>query len=559
MNVLLVAVNSKYTHTSLSVRTLSRNAYDVPFAEFTINEKIDYIISEVCKKAPDVVCFSCYIWNIEIIKKVASSVKKIIPVSKIVFGGPEVSYTPTEILSECGFVDAVICGEGEITFRKLVESNFCFEGTDGVVYRHGNNITVNSPAKLIENLDELIFPYTEEDLKENSGKLIYYESSRGCPYNCSYCISSTIHSLRFKSIDKVKEELMILIKHKPKTIKFVDRTFNADNKRTCELIRFMTEQGVGVVFHFEIAAHTLSDEFIELIKNAPEGMFRLEIGLQSTNPETIKAINRVTDFEKLSLNVKKLVECKKAHIHLDLIAGLPYEDMESFKNSFNDAMRLKPDVLQLGFLKMLKGTEIRGDKEKYSYSFSDYPPYEVISNNFMSYSDISFLKKIDETVDKIYNSGAFSNMLSFLETKFGSYFEMYSYISEVLEKSNFFDISLSRNSVYEILAGVLSSVDKRALDLLKYDYFLNTKNASTPLWSAQKYDVQIHKKRLQIIEFYRDSLFLKFSGMNIHEILKKVHFERFSYDVLGNRREKDIIIVFENNGSVLGEIKPELL
>ncbi len=555
MKILLVAVNSKYSHTSLSVRTLWANSEGTEFAEYTINEDIASVSYSIFEKRPDVVCFSCYIWNIEYILKLASDLKKMIPCLKIVLGGPEVSYSAVEVLEKHCFIDAIIRGEGEETVRELSENGFCFENIKGVTY-HGGTVTVNPERPLVDNLDSLVFPYTDMDLQNNKDKLIYYESSRGCPYNCSYCLSSTVHGVRFKSIEKVKDELLRIIKFKPKTVKFVDRTFNAGGERTVELIRFMKEQGRGVTFHFEIEAHILSEDFFDAIADAPEGMFRFEIGLQSTNPETLRAINRQESTEKLFENILRITKMGNIHVHLDLIAGLPFETVEALKKSFNDALSLKPNVLQLGFLKLLNGTQIRKDVAKFGYLYRDYPPYEVISNNCISSEDLLELKKTEELLDKFYNSGAFRGALEFLCVQFGSWWNLFEQLKNYFEENFLFDLKHSRDSLYSILAAFAEArnISPAFYDILKFDYFTNTVNASTPDWSKDRYDVEFHKKRAEVIMENFDTVFSGMKDKPIREILKLVHFEKFSYRIFDSLSEEKWMAVFTKHGEYLGEI-----
>ena len=552
MKVLLVAVNSKYTHTSLAVRTLSANSGGVEFLEYTINEKTEKVVSGVYNKAPDIVCFSCYIWNIEYVVKAAGDIKSAMPKIKIVFGGPEVTFSSAEFLRKNSFADAVIKGEGEEIFAELCKNGFDFENTGGVTYRSGEKIVENEGFGYIENLDSLEFAYTEEDLEKNSGKLIYYESSRGCPYNCSYCLSSTVHSVRFKSLEKVKRELDIIIKYKPKTLKFVDRTFNSGNKRTYELIKYIIENGRGMSFHFEIAAHTLTDELINLINSAPEGMLLLEVGLQSTNPKTVKAIGRSTDYKRLSENVRKITSVGRARVHLDIIAGLPEENIESFKKTFNDAMSLKSDVLQLGFLKLLSGTKIKREESRYGYKYSAHPPYEVISNDSISYGELLELKKLEHVLDIYHASGVFKRALLYMESFFGGCYEMYEKIAEYFEENGLFDISLSRQAQYSALADCFGKIGGDLfLDILKLDWFTGNKNASTPTWSPEKYDAVLHKMRVRIIEENKDL----FGSASVGELLKRIHIEVFGYNVLSDNEKRRTVIAFDKSASVIGEIK----
>lgn len=555
LKILLVAVNSKYSHTSLAVRSLCANSKGAEFAEYTINEDITSVASSIYEKSPDVVCFSCYIWNIEFVLKLANDIKKMMPEVKIVLGGPEVSFSAKEVLENNNFLDAVIVGEGEETFSELSENGFEFSGVNGVVYKNGE-IVENSPRPLIEELDSLVFPYTDADLYKNRGKLIYYESSRGCPYCCSYCLSSTVHGVRFKSVEKVESELHKIIKAKPGTVKFVDRTFNADSERTIKLIEFMKKEGSGVTFHFEIEAHTLNEDFFSAVKDAPEGMFRFEIGLQSTNSKTLRTINRSGNTDKLFENIRRITDMGNIHVHLDLIAGLPYENMESFEKSFNDALSLNPDVLQLGFLKLLKGTKIRENAEKFGYVYRDYPPYEVISNESMASGELLRLKKTEELLDKFYNSGAFKRSIKYLSDVSGSYWTFFSELTDYFEGRRLFDIKHSRENLYGILADFAKEkgFSPAFTDVLKFDFLTSTINASTPSWSNDGYDIEFHKRRVEVIEENLATVFAPLQDKTVREILKLVHFEKFSFRIFDGYKEEKWMAAFTKQGQFLGEI-----
>ena len=423
-NILLCAINSKYIHTSLSVRALYHYVNDnrVLFREFTINESPYGVMGEIYALKCKTVLFSCYIWNIEFVIEVASMLKSISPDTQIILGGPEVSYTSENVLLKYDFIDAIIRGEGEETFKDYLKNGI---DVNGFTLRKNGAIIKNPDRELISDMSKLPFPYSDADLAENKGKLLYYESSRGCPFNCSYCISSPLHGVRFKPIELVKQDLIKFIDNNVKIVKLVDRTFNADKKRTAELLRFLIENANNTTFHFEVAADILNDEIITILKTAPKGLFQLEIGVQSTNDRTISAIDRKTSFPKIAHNVKTLMSFGNMRIHLDLIAGLPYEDIHSFKKSFDDVFALGADAVQLGFLKLLYGTKIRSQENDFNYKFTKKPPYEVLMNDFMSFEDISLLKGIDMVVDKFYNSTGFEHSIKYLLSKYTAPFEFF--------------------------------------------------------------------------------------------------------------------------------------
>lgn len=542
MRVLLAAVNAKYIHTSLSVRSLKAYVrdYDVDFMEFTINENPGEVLKRIYSYGADIVAFSCYIWNIGFILRIAGSLKKIAPDIKIIFGGPEVSFDSEMYMDKYRFIDAVIRGEGEETFCDLLKKGFHI---DGVTYRDEDGKIVRmKDREPICDLNKIPFPYTKKDIYENRNKLIYYESSRGCPFRCSYCLSSTVHNVRFRNIETVKRELKAFIDQGCRIIKFVDRTFNADRKRAAELVEFLIHEGKTTQFHFEIAADLINDEMIRLFRSAPKNMFLLEIGVQSTNEKTISEIDRKTDFERISSAVQALKG--SVHMHLDLIAGLPYENYESFTRSFNDVMELEPDVLQLGFLKLLRGTKIRELKDKHEYIFEDDPPYEVLGNKYISYGELLKLKNIEYVLDRYYNSEIFQNSIRYLIKRYDYPYEMFESLAGFFEERGLFGIGISQSGLFGYLAEFCE--DELFRDYLKLDYFININNPSTPSWSNRSFDRTLLRKRFDILtdEFIKTQL-PEYTDMPVKEIIKKISIERFSYDVLKDGRRCENILIFD--------------
>lgn len=543
MKILLTAVNAKYIHTSLSVRSLYHyvKSDNVEFAEFTINEHAADILTEIYRRRCDAVLFSCYIWNIEFILEIAHNLKKVSPDTKIIMGGPEVSFDSVYYMEKYPFIDAIIRGEGEDTFKEWLE-----KGCDinGMTFRRDGKIIQNQDRELICDITKIPFPYSEDDIEKNKNKLIYYETSRGCPFRCSYCLSSITRQVRFRDIETVKRELMFFIKHKVRIVKFVDRTFNADRLRTRNLFEFLIENVGSTAFHFEIAADLINDDMIELLKKAPKGLFQFEIGVQSTNDKVIKAIDRKTDFEKIKRVVSVLKNNSKVHMHLDLIAGLPYEDLDSFKHSFDDVFTLRPDVLQLGFLKLLRGTKIRDEEEKYGYKYTEKPPYEILCNEFISFDDLLLLKGVEEVFEKYYNSGVFKHAMEYFLRLYSSPFEFFRDLWRFYENEGYNRIGQSRNTLYEILCKFEGGQNEVFRDYLKLDYFENNPGASTPSWSLIPYDRELLKVRFDILsdEFISENL-PEYEGMTKKEIVKYLHFERFLYD---GDIKKDIIIIFDN-------------
>lgn len=544
MKILLTAINAKYIHTSLSVRTLCAYAASesVEFAEYTINERAEDILRSIYLKKCDAVLFSCYIWNIELCLDVAQSLKKAAPDTKIVFGGPEVSFDDVYYMEKYDFIDAIMRGEGEATFKEWLSAG---DDIKGMTLRKNGKVVRRANRELIEDITSIPFPYTDADIEKVKDKLIYYESSRGCPFGCSYCLSSTTRGVRFRDLDTVKRELMFFVRHNVRIVKFTDRTFNADKDRTYELMKYLIDNAGATKFHFEVAADIIDERVLNLLNTAPKGLFQLEIGVQSTNRDTIRAIDRKTDFEKIKRAVSAIKKTGRVHMHLDLIAGLPYENITSFKKSFDDVMSLRPDVLQLGFLKLLRGTKIRAQEKEYGYKYRSKPTYEVISNDFISYDDILLLKGVEETLERYYNSGAFSGAMDYLLRKYVSPFSLFEELSGYLSRRGCSAAMQSRNALYAHLAGFCG--DEIFSDILKLDYFTNNAGASTPAWSLTPYDRSLLKTRFDILtdDFIKENI-PEYAGMPKKEIIKTLHFELFEYDVLGNCDRSKNIIIFDN-------------
>ena len=428
MKVIISCLNSKYVHASLSpwcllagVRDFSKNTYDISVMESTINGDVETFTHKIISENPDVVSFSCYIWNITKTLEICRIIKKNHD-CKIVLGGPEVAYRQEDVLTKFDFIDFVLSGEGEWTFPDFLDNiNGNLSVVSGLSYRKDGEI-VTIPEK--EYTDTPPSPFSDEFFKNLNGRISYIETSRGCPYRCAFCLSGRCSHLRFFDLERVKSDIIKLANSGTQTVKFVDRTFNADYKRANEILTFIKENygkeiPQNVCFHFEIAGDILKDSTLEILSSMPKGAVQLEIGMQSFNEETLKAINRRTNTKKLIQNIKKLISFNNMHIHIDLIAGLTGEDLESFKNSFNIGYSLKAHMLQMGFLKLLYGADMRENSEKYPCTFNDEPPYEVTSTPWLSNSEIKMLKKCEDAVDRLYNSGRFLLTLDYLTDEIG--------------------------------------------------------------------------------------------------------------------------------------------
>ncbi len=473
--VLLCALNSKFIHSCLAVYYLKKYAETngvekgkIEIKEFTINDTLDYILNGIFSSGADIIAFSVYIWNCDYISKLCKIIKKISPEKAIILGGPEVSYVENHPLFEKGDYDYILRGEGEQSFFSLL--------TTGEV----------KEEKLL-NLEDIPFPYDEENISLFQNRIVYYETSRGCPFSCAYCLSSAEKGVRYLNFSFVMEELRFFAEHDVKQVKFVDRTFNADKKRAYFIWEFIIENfsNKDMNFHFEIAADLLDEETIKLLSTAPAGLIQLEIGIQSTKDETLKLNCRKTDTKKVLSNIKKLLIHQNINIHTDLIAGLPGEKLKDFKKSFNDVYALKSHQLQLGFLKLLHGTEMVSLSKKFDFVFSPFTPYEVLKNKDLSHDDILHLKKIEDVFEKIYNSGRYVLSLEELENHFENPFEMFEKITEFFEQKNLSFVSISTKEIYNILhefyGNFISANSEKFDKILLSDFYFSEKSDVIPL------------------------------------------------------------------------------
>ena len=533
MKILLAACNAKYIHSNLAVYNLKSCSGEyssrVVVKEYTINQIRDDILKDIYLEQPDVVCFSCYIWNISFVRELVPDLKKILPQVEFWAGGPEVSYDAVEFLKKNPAFFGVMVGEGEETFHELAgyyieRKPETLSGIRGVAFRDENKgrDIVHTGWRELMDLSKVPFAYS--NLTEFKNRIIYYESSRGCPFSCSYCLSSIDKKLRFRDIELVKKELQFFIDNKVPQVKFVDRTFNCKHDHAMEIWRYITENDNGITnFHFEISADLLRAEELALMKTMRPGLIQLEIGVQSTNPQTIKAIRRTMDFEKLKGIVEQIHSFGNIHQHLDLIAGLPYEGYDSFHKSFCDVYALRPEQFQLGFLKVLKGSHMMEMTGEYQILYKDREPYEVLSTAWLTYGEILRLKMVESMVEVYYNSGQFKNTLVFLEKYFDDPFRMYEALGRFYEKKGYSEISHSRMRRYEILmefAGEQKEIPSEALsDVMLLDLYLRENLKSRPsIASDQKpyerliWDYRKAKKipKTAHIEVFRDGKKLLF-------------------------------------------------
>lgn len=541
MNIILTALNAKYIHTSLSLRCLksaaSAKGYDVKCLEFTINNSTEQILKEIFLSKPDILCFSCYIWNINQILDIAENIKKILPDIKIVLGGPEVSFDSEATLKKYPFLDFIMRGEGEITFVRFIEylkGKRELSFVTGITYRLGDKIISNPDS---EPLDLNDVPFVYESTKDLENKIIYYETQRGCPYNCQFCLSGSEKTIRFLNIDRVKKELLFFLDNNVPQVKFVDRTFNCKKSHAMEIWSFLMENDNGITnFHMEISAEIMDEDMLNLLKNAREGLFQFEVGVQSTNAETLSAVKRRCNFKNLTSIVNRVHSFGNIHQHLDLIAGLPHEDYASFRNSFNDVYSLRPQQLQLGFLKLLKGSGLRRDAEKYGIIYDSSAPYEVLYTKNMPFEHMLRLKAVEEFTETYYNSSKALNTIAYAVKIFGTPFDFYEkaglYMDEMGYTKNQSSKEKTYTNLYEFFAREkLKAEDMLILkELLLFDMLLNDNLKSFPYWIEEEAELKDIKRRFfndkALIEKYLPS----HSDLTSARLSRAFGFKKFKCD-----------------------------
>lgn len=598
MKFLLAAINAKYIHSNpgvYSLRAFARTKIpgaDIEIGEYTINHQMDLILQDIYRRKPDFIGFSCYIWNISYIMEIVRDVKKVLPEAEIWLGGPEVSYDAKKVLTREPDVSGIMRGEGELTFTELVraylqrektsvpdgytgesfrgqakeETSGCAENTrmpenaegenahsdrldlsqiPGITYRAANGeIEEHGPQRLL-SLDEIPFYY--DDMAGFENRIVYYESSRGCPFSCSYCLSSIDKTVRFRSLDLVLPELQFFLDHKVPQVKFVDRTFNCKREHTLGIWRYLVEHDNGITnFHFEVSADIFDEEELELIGKMRPGLIQLEIGVQSTNPDTIREIHRHMDLVKLKRAVDRVYDYRNTHQHLDLIAGLPYENYESFMRSFDDVYRMRPDQLQMGFLKVLKGSYMEEQVAAYDLKYRGIPPYEVLSTKWLPYSDVIRLKGVEDMVEVYYNSGQFPATMKLLEKRFQRPSEIFVNLAEYYEKNGLTGISHSRLARYEILyrfleedmreeerdhvtaakvpeTGQQSLADFR--DSLMYDLYVRENIKSRPSFASDQSPYKKEVREFFMAEEENPKWLTDYAGFDSRQMAKMAHLE----------------------------------
>lgn len=545
MRVLLIAVNAKYIHSNPAVYSLRAYAQaalgDLPevgieIAEYTINQNTENILADIYRRKPDIAAFSCYIWNWNTIQELLPELPKLLPDTKLWLGGPEVSFHAEKILAQYTQLTGIMVGEGEETFTQLVRFYHAPKGQlqdiPGLVLPQGRT----QPRELT---DMSKLPFLYEDLGKFQNRIIYYESQRGCPFRCAYCLSAIDKSVRLRDIETVKKELRYFLDHKVSQVKFIDRTFNCNAAHALAIWRYLLENDNGVTnFHFEIAADLMTEEELEVLKQMRPGLIQLEIGVQSTNEQTLHAINRYMSLEHLRQVVDKIHSFHNIHQHLDLIAGLPYEDYDSFVTSFNDVYAMRPQQLQLGFLKVLKGSPIEEKAEEYGIVYNSRPPYEVLYSRWIPYDDVLRLKGIEEMVELYYNSCQFTHTLPVLEKEFSSPFALYEALSQYYEEKGYYINTPARAYRYQVL---LEFAQQKAparselyAQLLTFDMYLRenlkSRPAFAPCWQ------QGEEEKEQVRAFYRQEAqtpqyLTGYEGYQPQQLMKMTHIEYFTYPV----------------------------
>lgn len=548
MKTLLVGINAKYIHTNLAIRNIA--AYlkdeDISIYEATINDNLDGILEDIMSYEADVVGFSCYLWNIEDVLYISENIKKLKPETVIVLGGPEVSYESEDLLKEMPYIDYVILGEGEERFGRLLRvlrGNEAIESVDGIVYRKNRYIMVNPPKGYVD-LNRIPFSYVDEDLEH---KLVYYETSRGCYFKCAFCLSSLETDVRFADIEKVKQDFLRFTQMGVKVVKLVDRSFNCDLERALRMLEVIRELPRSTVFHCEINPELVNENFIRGLEGLKDRL-QFEIGIQSTNVKTLREISRAPDVKKALEGIRRL-KTTGIKLHVDLIAGLPYESFESFSHSFDDVYNLYPQEIQLGFLKLLKGTRLRRDADKYGIVYRSKPPYEILYNNDISYDELCILTGIAKLLDKYYNSGRFQHSLTYLCKNFQRPFDLYMAFYDFCKKRGFFRVQHSLKAQYDILFTFAQSLEiDTALfnDLLKFDFMLTSSKTALPncIKPVENREFINRAKEYVYNKKWLETNLPQALDLSGHKLHQQLTYGLFRYDVPQSTAKKEKGMVF---------------
>lgn len=558
MKIILTAIGSKYIHTALGLRTIRAYAaargIETELIEDSVQTPLLSVLAEITAQEPDVVGLSVHIWNKNYVYSLIRLLRKVMPQLKIVCGGPEVSFAPERIFSECPQIDYIVMGEGEETFVKLMQGlECCGEMPEHVAYKYGGKVVVNGGTAVVEDLNTLEFPYPDLPEVVAAKKIVYYECTRGCPFNCSYCLSGISRNVRKRSLKNVFADLDKFIATGVPLVKFVDRTYNLDENYYLPIMQHLAKAKTNATFHFEIKADLLSCKVLEFLENVPEGRFQFEIGVQTTNPPTLQAINRRDDWQKLAENVTRLLKGGKIHLHLDLIAGLPYEGLTEFEKSFNDVYALRPHMLQLGFLKVLPGTQMEKQRAEHELVYMDEPPYEILATKYIGYDDLRFLKVIEDVFDHTYNSGRFVHTLVYLIALEGSAFRFYSKFARWWQARGEYPFGHNVRGVtkllYEFIQECYGSTFAKLCELLRFDVLLYQ-----PGWKPAFLRWHTRELNDKVMAFWRDADKVRYylpdySFATWRQIQKLYAIEYFSFDPLGAETDAYYLFVYNDNGA----------
>lgn len=572
MKILLTAINAKYIHSNPAVYSLAAYANhnltkeekekcQIEIAEYTINHRTEAIIADIYKKKPDVLAFSCYIWNWDCVQEVMTELHKLLPQVPIYLGGPEVSFTSEDILKQYPFLSGIMVGEGEETFLELCRTFICANKENlqkdllDVAKREVKLVPgISGEPRGLVNINDIPFFY--DDMAAFEHRIVYYESSRGCPYRCSYCLSSIDKTVRLRDLELVKTELQFFLDLKIPQVKFIDRTFNCNRDHACEVWQFIYENDNGVTnFHFEISADILTDRELAILEKMRPGLIQLEIGVQSTNPKTIKEINRVMNVDKLREVVARIHSFKNIHQHLDLIAGLPFEDYTTFRKSFNEVYSMKPEQLQLGFLKVLKGAKMWEKAAEYGIVYTEKPPYEVLFTNWITYDEILKLKQVEEMVEMYYNSNQFTYTLAMLEQEFETPFKLYETLAEYYTEKGYALQNPARGYRYQILLDFCiekaSGREDMYRELLTFDIYLREKMKTRPAFAKSQESLKDVSREIYQKEEEERKLLPAYVEYNSKQLSKMTHLEEFEYSVWKQDHCKKLVekqlIIFDYN------------